>query len=78
MTAPNRQLPITLIVNGERKELLVKPLSSLLDALRFKLDLRGAHRGCDTGHCGNCTVLVKKPGPHASSVPVVSCLILAL
>jgi len=74
----SQQIPITITVNGERKDLLAEPLTSLLDILRFKLDLRGAHRGCDTGHCGNCTVLLKRPAVHDSHIPVVSCLVLAV
>ena len=61
---------LTLTVNGEQRELLIDPRRSLLDVLRNELDLRGAHRGCDSGDCGACTVLL-------DGWPVTSCLTLA-
>ena len=61
---------ITLTVNGEFHELLIDPRRSLLDVLRNDLDLRGAHRGCDSGDCGACTVLL-------DGQPITACLILA-
>jgi len=61
---------LTLTVNGERRELLIDPRRTLLDVLRNDLELRGAHRGCDSGDCGACTVLV-------NGLSVTSCLVLA-
>ena len=61
---------LTLTVNGEPREVLIDPRRSLLDVLRHDLDLRGAHRGCDSGDCGACTVLL-------NNLPVTSCLTLA-
>jgi xanthine dehydrogenase YagT iron-sulfur-binding subunit len=49
---------ITLNVNGRRRELRVLPETTLLDALRERLDLTGSKKGCDHGQCGACTVLV--------------------
>ena len=63
--------PISLTVNGERYELEVEPRRTLLDVLRHELELLGAHRGCDTGDCGACTVLL-------NGLPVTSCLVLAV
>jgi carbon-monoxide dehydrogenase small subunit len=65
------KIPLTLIVNGNRVELQVEPHHSLLDVLREELDLRGAHRGCNSGDCGACTVLL-----DGAAIP--SCLVLAL
>jgi carbon-monoxide dehydrogenase small subunit len=45
-------------VNGERHAVEVEPRMSLLDCLRDKLLLTGAHAGCEHGVCGACTVLV--------------------
>ena len=57
-------------MNGEPRELLIDPRRTLLDILRNALDLRGAHRGCDSGDCGACTVFV-------NGLPVTSCMMLA-
>ncbi len=49
---------ITLTVNGHRHEQGVEPRVLLVDFLRDQLRLTGTHVGCDTSHCGACTVLV--------------------
>ena len=57
-------------VNGEQKELDVNPSKSLLDVLREDLLLTGTKRGCDSGECGACTVIMNNKA-------VNSCLVLA-
>ena len=51
-------MTITLDVNGETRTLQAEPWTTLLDALRERLDLTGTKKGCDHGQCGACTVLV--------------------
>ncbi|MBI3177058.1 MAG: (2Fe-2S)-binding protein [Chloroflexi bacterium] len=64
------KLHLTLTVNGEMREVLIDPRRTLLDVLRNEFDLRGAHRGCDSGDCGACTVIV-------NGLAVTSCMMLA-
>ena len=47
---------ITLKVNGKPVEELVEPRTLLIHFLREKLNLTGPHIGCETSHCGACTV----------------------
>jgi len=51
-------VPISLKVNGRRRELSAEPRVTLLDALRERLQLTGTKKGCGQGTCGACTVLV--------------------
>lgn len=61
---------ITLLVNGTRHHLAIGPEVTLLDALRERLNLTGAKKGCDLGQCGACTVIL-------DGKRVNSCLVLA-
>jgi carbon-monoxide dehydrogenase small subunit len=45
-------------VNGEPQELAIRADEMLLEALRDRLGLTGAKRGCNQGVCGACTVLI--------------------
>jgi xanthine dehydrogenase YagT iron-sulfur-binding subunit len=62
---------VALEVNGKSVGLRVRPLTSLLDALREHLQLTGTKKGCDQGACGACTVLI-------DGRRVLSCLTLLL
>ncbi len=46
------KVPIILKVNGVARKLELEPRMTLLDALRFELELTGAKRVCDRGTCG--------------------------
>ena len=47
---------ITMTVNGQSVEGHVEPRCLLIHFLREQLDLTGPHIGCETSHCGVCTV----------------------
>ena len=47
---------VSLTVNGEAKTIEVEARTLLIHALREQLKLTGPHIGCDTSHCGACTV----------------------
>ena len=47
---------IALTVNGKSVEALVEPRTLLIHFLREQLSLTGPHIGCETSHCGACTV----------------------
>ena len=51
-------MQIQLSVNGEKHEADVEPRLLLVHLLRENLRLTGTHIGCDTTHCGACTVLM--------------------
>ncbi|HYZ22249.1 MAG TPA: (2Fe-2S)-binding protein [Rhodopila sp.] len=69
--AATASVPITLTINGKLQRLFVAPWTTLLDLLRFELDLTGTKKGCDHGQCGACTVLL-------DGTRVNSCLALAV
>lgn len=62
---------VKINVNGQVYEVRVESRKSLLDLLRNELGLTGTKKGCDSGDCGACTVLM-------NGKPVNSCLVLAV
>ena len=62
---------LTFTVNGLPAEALVSPTDTLLDVLRNQLGITSPKRGCDTGDCGACTVLL-------DGKPIRACLTIAL
>jgi len=64
-------MKITITINGERHEADVEPRLLLVHLIRETLGLTGTHIGCDTTHCGACTVIV-------DGRPVKSCTVFAV
>lgn len=62
---------ISMKVNGQSFEVLVSTKTTLLDLLRDELGLTGTNKGCGTGDCGACTVIM-------NGNAINSCLVLAL
>ena len=62
---------ITLTINDQAYEVAVAPNQTLVDVLRYQLELTGTKKGCELGDCGSCTVIM-------DGKPVNSCLILAM
>ena len=47
---------VSLTVNGKAIDALVEPRTLLIHLLREQLSITGPHIGCETSHCGACTV----------------------
>jgi carbon-monoxide dehydrogenase small subunit len=62
---------VQLSINGDKHEADVEPRLLLVHLIRENLRLTGTHIGCDTTHCGACTVLM-------DGRPVKSCTVFAV
>jgi len=50
------RIPVSMTVNGKAVDRMVEPRTLLIHFLRDELGLTGPHIGCETSHCGACTV----------------------
>jgi carbon-monoxide dehydrogenase small subunit len=62
---------IRIKVNGADMEAEVEPRLLLVHCIRDVFGLTGTHIGCDTTHCGACTV-------HLDGKPIKSCTLFAV
>jgi carbon-monoxide dehydrogenase small subunit len=66
-----RKHKIVLKVNGRSFEVKVEAYRTLVDVLRTELGFTGTKKGCGTGECGMCTVIM-------DGRAINSCLTLAM
>jgi carbon-monoxide dehydrogenase small subunit len=62
---------ITFTLNGQSVDALVEPRELLVHTIRETLNQTGTHIGCETSHCGACTVDI-------DGVSVKACTLLAM
>ena len=62
---------IAFTLNGKRVETLAEPRELLIHVIREQLGQTGSHIGCDTSHCGACTVDMNGKSVKACTVLAV-------
>jgi len=62
---------LSVVVNGEPRDLFIEPKTLLVQVIREHLGLKGTHQACDSSSCAACTVIV-------DGKAVKSCSILAM
>jgi aerobic carbon-monoxide dehydrogenase small subunit len=65
------KLLVHMTINDKEYSVAVEPNQTLVDVLRYGLRLTGTKKGCGTGDCGSCTVIM-------DGKAVNSCLVLAV
>jgi xanthine dehydrogenase YagT iron-sulfur-binding subunit len=63
--------PVSLVVNGEVRQVAVAPRRTLAELLREDLGLTGTKIGCNRAECGSCTVVLDGRAVFACSVLAV-------
>lgn len=66
-------MPIKMKLNGREVAAAVEPRTLLIHFLRDELRLTGPHIGCDTSHCGACTVDIDGHSVKACTHLAVQC-----
>ena len=62
---------VNFTINGEAKSVQAESRQLLVHCIRETLGLTGTHVGCETSHCGACTI-------HLDGEPVKSCTMFAV
>ncbi len=66
-----KKVAVSFKLNDQQIDIFVEPRELLIHTLREQLSLTGSHIGCETSHCGACTV-------DMDGVSVKSCTVLAV
>jgi carbon-monoxide dehydrogenase small subunit len=64
---------VSFKLNGKPVDVLVEPRELLIHSLREKLLHTGPHIGCETSHCGACTVDIDGMSVKSCTVLTVQC-----
>ena len=64
---------VSFKLNGKQVDVVVEPRELLIHSLREKLQHTGPHIGCETSHCGACTVDLDGMSVKSCTVLTVQC-----
>jgi aerobic carbon-monoxide dehydrogenase small subunit len=64
---------VSFKLNGQDVDVVVEPRELLIHTLREKLQHTGPHIGCETSHCGACTVDLDGMSVKSCTVLTVQC-----
>jgi carbon-monoxide dehydrogenase small subunit len=64
---------VSFKLNGKDVDVVVEPRELLIHTLREKLQHTGPHIGCETSHCGACTVDLDDKSVKSCTVLTVQC-----
>ncbi|MDH3713561.1 MAG: (2Fe-2S)-binding protein [Gammaproteobacteria bacterium] len=64
---------VSFTLNGTQVDVVVEPRELLIHSLREKLQHTGPHIGCETSHCGACTVDIDGMSVKSCTVLTVQC-----
>ena len=64
---------VSFKLNGKEVDVVVEPRELLIHTLREKLQHTGPHIGCETSHCGACTVDLNGMSVKSCTVLTVQC-----
>ena len=62
------KIQLNMTVNGKAVEVLTEPRQLLAHVLREELELTGTHIGCESTHCGACTIDMNEMSVKSCSV----------
>ena len=62
------KIRLNMTVNGKAVEVLTEPRQLLAHVLREELELTGTHIGCESTHCGACTIDMNEMSVKSCSI----------